>query len=179
MPLPVATLSNSVYRHPKKGSYARTLRVKYSLLHIHGSSLSPEHSYASSGSGTSSPHSSFGSLISSSRTSRSTQSPPSSRSSLADLSTPSNSPLPSSRPQPRIQVSSLLAETRTRFVINEIKKRNNVERSKVFRRYHLEIIQHPLRTAEFGAAYLSRVPLTPPIIAQLTVRDPSGNSIVP
>ncbi|KAF8899603.1 velvet factor, partial [Gymnopilus junonius] len=47
------------------------------------------------------------------------------------------------------------------------------------RSYHLEIVQHPLRTAEFGAAYLSRVPLTPPIIAQLTVRDPSGNSIVP
>ncbi|KAF9477771.1 hypothetical protein BDN70DRAFT_907102 [Pholiota conissans] len=45
--------------------------------------------------------------------------------------------------------------------------------------YHLEIVQQPQRTAEFGAAYLSRVPLTPPVIVQLTVRDPSGNSVIP
>jgi len=49
----------------------------------------------------------------------------------------------------------------------------------VFRSYELEVVQHPLRTAEFGMANLSRLPLTPPIIARLTVKDPSGNSVVP
>lgn len=47
------------------------------------------------------------------------------------------------------------------------------------RSYHLEVIQHPQKTAEFGTASLSRLPLTPPIVAQLTVRDPSGNPVVP
>lgn len=47
------------------------------------------------------------------------------------------------------------------------------------RSYHLEIIQQPHCTAEFGTAYLSRVPISPPIVARLTVRDPSGNSVVP
>ncbi|KAF8075079.1 velvet factor-domain-containing protein [Lyophyllum atratum] len=47
------------------------------------------------------------------------------------------------------------------------------------RTYHLEIIQHPQKTAEFGHSSLSRLPLTPPIIARLTVRDSSGNSVVP
>ncbi|KAF8801302.1 hypothetical protein BYT27DRAFT_7226880 [Phlegmacium glaucopus] len=49
----------------------------------------------------------------------------------------------------------------------------------VSRSYELEVVQHPLRTAEFGMANLSRLPLTPPIIARLTVKDPSGNSVVP
>ncbi|KAG6813831.1 hypothetical protein H0H92_006775 [Tricholoma furcatifolium] len=40
-------------------------------------------------------------------------------------------------------------------------------------------IQHPQKTAEFGHNNLSRLPLTPPIIARLTVRDSSGNSVVP
>jgi len=48
-----------------------------------------------------------------------------------------------------------------------------------FRSYHLEIEQQPVGTAEFGTMYLSRVPITPPIVARLIVRDLSGNSIVP
>ena len=119
---PVATLSNSVHRRRKKGSYARPLHLKYSLHHVHGWSSSPDHSSVSSGSETSSPSSSFGSVTLSSQTSRSTQSPPSSHSSLADLSAPS--PLHFSRPQPRIQVSSLLAETRTRCVMNALELRH-------------------------------------------------------
>ncbi|KAI6023655.1 velvet factor-domain-containing protein [Pisolithus microcarpus] len=37
----------------------------------------------------------------------------------------------------------------------------------------------PGRTAEFGAATLSRLPLAPPIVVQLIVRDRFGNSIIP
>ncbi|KAF9526141.1 velvet factor-domain-containing protein [Crepidotus variabilis] len=96
--------------------------------------------------------------VSHSRASSTTQSPVTSQASISDLA--SSSSLPFVRPQPRIQVSSLLSESNTRS-------------------YHLEIVQQPLRTAEFGTAYLSRVPITPPIIARLTVRDPSGNSVVP
>lgn len=108
-------------------------------------------------SGASSPQSSVTSIIFSSSSSSSSRSPPSSQNSFTD-----NTPFPSVlvRRQPRIQVSSLLADSFTRT-------------------YHLEVIQHPLRTAEFGQASLSRLPLTPPLIAQLIVRDPSGNSVFP
>ncbi|PPQ63390.1 hypothetical protein CVT24_005655 [Panaeolus cyanescens] len=95
---------------------------------------------------------------SSSNSSTSSYSSPSSQHSTAELS--ATSPYVPARPHPRIQISSLLADTQTRS-------------------YHLEIVQNPHRTAEFGMAYLSRVPLTPPIIARLIVRDPSGNSVVP
>ncbi|KAF8603777.1 hypothetical protein BDV93DRAFT_124524 [Ceratobasidium sp. AG-I] len=43
--------------------------------------------------------------------------------------------------------------------------------------YILEIVQSPERTAEFGNAALSRLPLAPPLVVQLTVRNQSGNVI--
>ncbi|KAF8196720.1 velvet factor [Mycena galopus ATCC 62051] len=50
----------------------------------------------------------------------------------------------------------------------------------IFRRsYQLNVVQHPQKTAEFGYASLSRLPLTPPMVVQLTVRDANGNAIVP
>ncbi|KAJ6504862.1 velvet factor, partial [Mycena vitilis] len=45
--------------------------------------------------------------------------------------------------------------------------------------YQLNVVQHPQKTAEFGYANLSRLPLTPPTVVQLIVRDSHGNSIVP
>jgi hypothetical protein len=45
------------------------------------------------------------------------------------------------------------------------------------RTYHLEVIQHPEVSAEFGSAVLSRLPLAPPLVAQLIVRDSRGNVI--
>ncbi|OAX39799.1 hypothetical protein K503DRAFT_738707 [Rhizopogon vinicolor AM-OR11-026] len=47
------------------------------------------------------------------------------------------------------------------------------------RSYHLDVVQHPQRTAEFGSASLSRLPLAPPVVVQLIVRDRFGNSIIP
>ncbi|KAM6496862.1 Velvet factor domain containing protein, partial [Amanita muscaria] len=47
------------------------------------------------------------------------------------------------------------------------------------RTYHLEVVQQPIITAAFETANLSRLALTPPVIVQLTVRDTSGNSVVP
>jgi hypothetical protein len=47
------------------------------------------------------------------------------------------------------------------------------------RSYHLDVVQHPQRTAEFGSASLSRLPLAPPIVVQLIVRDRFGNVIIP
>ncbi|KAJ7880309.1 velvet factor, partial [Mycena olivaceomarginata] len=47
------------------------------------------------------------------------------------------------------------------------------------RSYQLYVVQHPQRTAEFGYASLSRLPLTPPMVVQLMVRDANGNSVVP
>ncbi|KAG5652045.1 hypothetical protein H0H81_006495 [Sphagnurus paluster] len=72
----------------------------------------------------------------------------------------STPPMQLIRRQPRIQISSLLATPSTRS-------------------YRLEVVQHPQKTAEFGQSNLSRLPLTPPIIARLTVQDSSGNPIVP
>lgn len=43
--------------------------------------------------------------------------------------------------------------------------------------YYLEIVQAPERTAEFGNAFLSRLPLAPPLVVQLTVRNRSGNVV--
>ncbi|KAF9462955.1 velvet factor-domain-containing protein [Collybia nuda] len=114
-----------------------------------------EFSLASSGH--SSPNSSITSPIFSPNGSSSSRSPASSQSSFTEGSPYSSHLI---RRQPRIQVASLLADPFTRT-------------------YHLEVIQHPQKTAEFGQASLSRLPLTPPIIARLTVRDPSGNSVVP
>ncbi|KAJ7281891.1 velvet factor-domain-containing protein [Mycena rebaudengoi] len=64
------------------------------------------------------------------------------------------------RSNPRFQLSSLLVNPRSRS-------------------YQLTVVQHPESTAEFGYASLSRLPLTPPTVVQLTVRDSHGNSIVP
>ena len=47
------------------------------------------------------------------------------------------------------------------------------------RSYHLDVVQHPQRTAEFGSASLSRLPLAPPVVVQLIVRDRFGNAIIP
>jgi hypothetical protein len=46
-----------------------------------------------------------------------------------------------------------------------------------YRTYYLEIIQQPEVSAEFGSAALSRLPLAPPLVAQLIIRDSLGNVI--
>ncbi|KAH9989818.1 velvet factor-domain-containing protein [Russula vinacea] len=43
--------------------------------------------------------------------------------------------------------------------------------------YYLEVIQQPEVSAEFGTAALSRLPLAPPLVAQLIIRDSRGNVI--
>ncbi|KAH9000262.1 velvet factor-domain-containing protein [Lactarius akahatsu] len=43
--------------------------------------------------------------------------------------------------------------------------------------YYLEIIQQPEVSAAFGSAALSRLPLAPPLVAQLIIRDNRGNVI--
>ncbi|KAJ7835752.1 velvet factor-domain-containing protein [Mycena olivaceomarginata] len=47
------------------------------------------------------------------------------------------------------------------------------------RSYQLNVVQQPQRTAEFANESLSRLPLTPSMVVQLTVTDLHGNSIVP
>ncbi|PCH44371.1 hypothetical protein WOLCODRAFT_76401, partial [Wolfiporia cocos MD-104 SS10] len=39
------------------------------------------------------------------------------------------------------------------------------------RSYSLEIVQHPVKTAEFGDSTLTRLPLAPPLIARLVEPD--------
>ncbi|OBZ73496.1 hypothetical protein A0H81_05824, partial [Grifola frondosa] len=46
------------------------------------------------------------------------------------------------------------------------------------RSYKLEIVQHPARAAEFGTSALSRLPLAPPLVAQLLVRDCAGRNVI-
>ncbi|KAJ8585988.1 hypothetical protein M405DRAFT_796118 [Rhizopogon salebrosus TDB-379] len=83
----------------------------------------------------------------------------------ADCASPSMSNLYTSS-QSRIQHSSFLNDGQTRQVIGRMS-------------YHLDVVQHPQRTAEFGSASLSRLPLAPPVVVQLIVRDRFGNSIIP
>jgi hypothetical protein len=117
--------------------------------------------YSGSSSGQSSPQSvyssaSFFSSGGSPNSSRS--SPPSSHESHQNFSA-----LYPSHPRshlPRIQVSSLLSDPSSLS-------------------YHLEVVQQPLRAAEFSNAPLSRLPITPPIIVRLVINDASGNPVVP
>jgi hypothetical protein len=46
-----------------------------------------------------------------------------------------------------------------------------------YSRYSLSIIQQPTRAAEFGTNVLSRLPLAPPLIVKLEVKDPKGNDV--
>jgi len=46
------------------------------------------------------------------------------------------------------------------------------------RSYQLEIVQHPTRSAEFGLSTLSRLPLAPPLVAQLVITNQSGQPMV-
>lgn len=43
--------------------------------------------------------------------------------------------------------------------------------------YNLDIVQQPQKAAECGSSSLSRLPLAPPLIVQLSIRDTSGNAI--
>ncbi|KAF9078177.1 velvet factor, partial [Rhodocollybia butyracea] len=47
------------------------------------------------------------------------------------------------------------------------------------RRYQLQVVQQPLRAAEFSNYPLSRLPVTPPVIVRLIISDASGNPVVP
>ncbi|KAJ7257922.1 velvet factor-domain-containing protein [Mycena haematopus] len=97
------------------------------------------------------------SSVFSSNGSTSSHSTPTSHNSISEYPTHRAQP----RSNPRLQVSTLLVDPRNR------------------RSYQLNVVQHPQKTAEFGYASLSRLPLTPPMVVQLTVRDTNGNSIVP
>ena len=44
--------------------------------------------------------------------------------------------------------------------------------------YALDIVQQPQKAAECGSSSLSRLPLAPPLIVQLSIRDVSGNVIL-
>ena len=160
----------------KKNHHAQTQRNNISYLPSRGSCLSSCLCRASCSSDQSSPQPSFASLIFSA-SSNSSHSPPSSQNSTTDL--PASSFPSLTRPQPRIRVASLLVEplSSARYVFSSPLTLPPIQTFS--RSYELEIVQHPLRTAEFGMANLSRLPLTPPIIARLTVKDSSGNSVVP
>lgn len=148
-------LPSSIRRRAKRTSCSLSSCIKHAPDQP-ASRFGPLTQRSVSSSGHSSPQS-FPSSALYGSPSRASLSPPSSQNSVPEYS--SQRPV-FSRPTPRIQVASLLADPQTRS-------------------YHLEVVQHPQKTAEFGHSNLSRLPITPPIIVQLTVRDPSGNSVVP
>ncbi|KAI0825897.1 velvet factor-domain-containing protein [Irpex lacteus] len=59
-----------------------------------------------------------------------------------------------------------------RFIYSTQRTRR-VPQHRRWRLYRLEIVQHPLKAAEFGSSPLTRLPLAPPLIAQLHYRDRS------
>lgn len=46
------------------------------------------------------------------------------------------------------------------------------------RSYSIEIVQHPVKTAEFGDTTLTRLPLAPPLIARLIISGVSDAEAV-
>jgi hypothetical protein len=142
--------------------------------HHTSSSLSNGSAYLlEASSGHSSPQT-VASIVFSSNGSTSSRSPPSSRNSISEYPT-HRAQL---RSNPRIQLSSLLADTRNRYGLSHVNVAGEIH-VQCPRSYQLNVVQHPQKTAEFGYASLSRLPLTPPTVVQLTVRDSNGNSIVP
>jgi len=102
------------------------------------------------------------------RSSSSYTSSPTTSSAGSTASIPSASTAPShsisssqSSGHPRLSVSSLLCEDPETSGIS----------------YRLEIIQQPERAAEFGMRQLSRLPVSPPPIVQLHIRDQAGNPV--
>ncbi|KAJ8094671.1 hypothetical protein PM082_010677 [Marasmius tenuissimus] len=115
-----------------------------------------------SSSGASSPRSPYtvyssGTSVFSASGSSSGSSPPSSCGSYSESGSPSSQIY---RSQPRILISSLLSDP---YAVS----------------YRLEVVQQPTRAAEFRNAPLSRLPITPPVIVRLVIRDSSGNPVVP
>ncbi|RPD64258.1 hypothetical protein L227DRAFT_323117 [Lentinus tigrinus ALCF2SS1-6] len=97
-----------------------------------------------------------------------------------------SSPRAAADPYPRHHHSSPLS-SRARGVNRPDTSRNNADDVEVAaadasddhtRTYRLDIVQHPDRTAEFGASTLTRLPLAPPLIAQLVMRDSAGRTII-
>ncbi|TFL01889.1 velvet factor-domain-containing protein [Pterulicium gracile] len=81
---------------------------------------------------------------------------------------------PTSIHQHRISRTALAAHLGLRFRALSLTRRLG----RAFPRqgpYHLEVVQQPLKTAEFRNAFLSRLPLTPPVVVRLTLRDTMGN----
>ncbi|KAK1922487.1 velvet factor [Papiliotrema laurentii] len=56
---------------------------------------------------------------------------------------------------------------------------SGVNHSELRRTYRITPIQHPLRSAAFEGAYLSRLPLSPPLIIQLDCWDSQGELMIP
>ncbi|KIK07770.1 hypothetical protein K443DRAFT_150543 [Laccaria amethystina LaAM-08-1] len=106
--------SPSVINLPSPG--IPTPLINYTSLHDHDTYTTTP---SSPGSGHSSPQSSFNSVIFSSVGSNTSQSPPSSHASFSDLTLPTASPFV--RRQPRIQVSSLLADPHTRYFPSDLR----------------------------------------------------------
>lgn len=71
------------------------------------------------------------------------------------------SPLSPHQPKPSLSLHSPLNGSRLRSPLS----------------YDLEIVQQPQKAAECGTLSLSRLPLAPPLIVQLSIRDASGNVI--
>lgn len=177
MPFPIS-VPFYLPRRSKKNHHAQTQHNNISFFHLRGSCLTSRLRRTSYSSDQSSPQPSFASLIFSADSDSSPSPPSSSQKSSTDL--PASSFLSLTRTQPRIRVASLLVEplSSARYVVSR-STNFSAHSDGLYRSYELEIVQHPLRTAEFGMANLSRLPLTPPIIARLTIKDPSGNSFVP
>ena len=77
-------------------------------------------------------------------------------------------------------LTSRLPDGQTRYGLISVLRRLEVSLIlELDRSYHLDIVQHPIRTAAFGQAGLSRLPLAPPVVVQLVIRDRAGRSINP
>ena len=77
----------------------------------------------------------------------------------------------------RLQISSVVEDIKSRQICCRYVTRAYFLTALRTRSFHLEIVQHPIKTAEFGSSTLTRLPLAPPLIAQLHIRDHAASAI--
>lgn len=103
--------------------------------------------------------------------------PPLSRTSLLSLGSPPsrNYRTAAEASVPQLRERSTVLQRYPRFVLSTLQFNLASTHSLRCRgSYRLEIVQHPLKAAEFGSSTLTRLPLAPALIAQLFFHERSA-----
>lgn len=75
---------------------------------------------------------------------------------------------------PQLQLTATSSDQYSRYIFALFARVQPVLTDAFRSSYRLEIVQHPLKAAEFGSSTLTRLAVAPPLIAQLYLHDRSS-----